>query len=195
MGGAGIRSGGGEGKKAGVIALGNGIILDVGLLPRRVYGGVGVEAKLHNEARDDAEEGGVGKKSVADQIVEAVGAERSPGTGDFHHEIAGGGFKSDFVLIGRSRFQRGRVKQRRIQTARSGVVSGRGLLRCGRGAARLRRDFRTYTRGEKGCEKTKSKTSADALHDFPPILRATASTSCIKRRVLPPRIFWMSAGE
>src|ERR1700722_12207709 len=105
--GAGIRSRSGESQKAGVIALGDGIVLDVGLLPRGVYGGVGVETKLHHEARDDAEESGVGKEAVLHQIIETIGAQRGPGAGDGDDKVTSSSFERHFVLIGCGGLNRG----------------------------------------------------------------------------------------
>src|ERR1700722_15407136 len=104
---ASVGPGGGEGQEAGVIALGDGIVLDVGLLPSGVHRGIGVQAELYDETRDHAEESGVGEKSMLHQIIETVGAQRGPGARNFDYEITGGGFEGDFVFVRCGSFQRG----------------------------------------------------------------------------------------
>ncbi len=74
----------------------DGIVLDVGVLPDLVDGGVGAEAELDNEAGDDAEEGCVGEVSVLDEVVEAVSAEGRPVAMDLDDEVAGGGGEGCF---------------------------------------------------------------------------------------------------
>jgi hypothetical protein len=53
-----------------------GIVGDGGFFPGGVDGGIGAEAELDDEVRDDAEEAGVVEIVVLDEIEKAVGAER-----------------------------------------------------------------------------------------------------------------------
>ena len=69
LGGASVRAGSGKGKRAGTIALGNRIVLDIGALPGPVDGRVGAEAELDDEAGNDAEEGGVVVEAMFDQVM------------------------------------------------------------------------------------------------------------------------------
>src|SRR6202034_66560 len=86
--GAGIRASRGEGERARRVALGDFIVLDVRVLPNLVDGRIRAEAELHDKAGHVAEEGCVGEKSMLHQIIEPVGAQRSPGARDLHDEVA-----------------------------------------------------------------------------------------------------------
>jgi len=54
--------------------LRHGIVLDVGVLPDLVHGGISAQAELNHEVRDDAEEARVIVKAVLYEVVEPVGA-------------------------------------------------------------------------------------------------------------------------
>jgi len=96
--GAGVGAGGGEGDVAALVGLQDGIVLDGGVFPGGVDGRIGTDAELNDEALDGAEDDHVVVIVVTDEIVEAVDAERSPGAGDVHGEVAASGFK--FCLKG-----------------------------------------------------------------------------------------------
>src|SRR5262245_49075181 len=83
-----IWSGGGEGDRAALIALLYRIVLDVGVAPGAGDVGIAVDAKLHHETVDHAEEARVVVKTVLDQIVEAIGAARRPVAMNLDHERA-----------------------------------------------------------------------------------------------------------
>src|ERR1700690_3202730 len=100
LGGTGIWTGSGKSESAGTITLGNGIVFDVGALPGSIYGRVGSQSKLNDEARDDAEESGVIVEAVLDQVVEAIGADRSPCPRHLHDNVALGGGELHFVNVG-----------------------------------------------------------------------------------------------
>ena len=87
-------------KSAGLVALGDGIVLDIGVLPSLVHGGIAAETELDDEAGNDAEESGVVVETMLHQIVEAVGAERSPGARDLNDDVALGGGEFYFVHVG-----------------------------------------------------------------------------------------------
>src|SRR5580698_10618025 len=69
---------GGERNRAGFVGLGDGIVGEPLIAPRAGDGGIGVQTELHDEAGDDAEEMRVVEVAVLREIVEPVGAERSP---------------------------------------------------------------------------------------------------------------------
>ena len=121
LGGAGVGSGGGEDEGAAGVGVGDGVVLDGGVVPDLVDGGAGVESELDDEAGEDAEEGGVGEVSVADEVVEAVGAEGRPVAMDFDDEVAGGGGELHFVEGRGLGFEGGRLEQ---GGARGGGVRG-----------------------------------------------------------------------
>ena len=88
LGGAGVWAGGGEDEESALIGLDDWIVVDVGVFPDFVDGGVGAEAELDDESRDDAKEGCVGEVAVADEVVKAVSAEGRPVAMDFDNEVA-----------------------------------------------------------------------------------------------------------
>ena len=104
--------------------LGDGIVLDGGGFPDRIDRGIGADAELRHEVGEDAEEAGVVVKVVLDEIVEAVGAERSPRARDGDDEIAARGGKFHLVLVGRFFFQQRGVEESAI------VGRARGGGRC-----------------------------------------------------------------
>src|SRR5262245_7745584 len=83
-----VGPGGGEGDRAALIAVLYRIVLDVGVTPDGGDVGIAVDAELHHEALDHAEEARVVEKSVLDQIVEAIGALRRPVAMNLDHERA-----------------------------------------------------------------------------------------------------------
>src|SRR5580700_11914118 len=70
LGGAGVGTGRGKGDVAAPVALLHRIVLDARLAPHRREFWIAIDAELHHEARDDAEEPGIIVKTVLDQIVE-----------------------------------------------------------------------------------------------------------------------------
>src|ERR1035441_5544535 len=121
LGGAGAGAGGGEDEGSAGVALLDGVVVDVGVGPDLVDGGVGVETELDDEAGDDAEEGGVGEVAAAHEVVKAVGAEGSPVAVDFDHEVAGRGGESGFEDGGSRGVERGGNEQRGLGRGDCGV--------------------------------------------------------------------------
>jgi len=80
--GAGVGPSGGEDEGAAPIGLIAGVILNGCLFPGGVDLRVGAESELGDKTRKDAKETGIVEIVMANEIVEAVGAERGPGARD-----------------------------------------------------------------------------------------------------------------
>src|SRR6185312_1201934 len=118
-----VRTGGGEGDGAfGVRVLRRRIVLEGGGAPDAVDRRIAVDAELHHEALDDAEEGDVVVVAELDEVVEAIGAERRPVAMHLDHEVALG--RRELHFVGRGR--RGRGLRRRQERAGRGVGVRRG---------------------------------------------------------------------
>lgn len=132
LGGARVGAGGGEDQAAARVALLDGVVLNIGLVPRLVDGGIGAESELHDEAGHDTEEAGVGEEAVADEVVEAVRAEGRPVAMHLNDEDTGSGGEADLIEGRRFRFERGGIEQRWASCGR--VPGGRalGMRRLGR---------------------------------------------------------------
>jgi len=105
--GAGVGAGGGEDEGAAPVGLVVGIVGDGGFFPGGVDGGIGTEAELDDEVREDAKEAGVVEIVVLDKIVKAVGAEGRPCAGDGDGEFTAGGVEFNLVGVGGFFFQEG----------------------------------------------------------------------------------------
>src|SRR5262245_9897486 len=97
-----IWSGGGEGDRSALIALFYGIILDVGIAPGAGGDGIAVDAELHHEALDHADDARIVVNTVLDQIVEAIGAAWRPVAMNRDHERAFA--RVEFRLVTRGGF-------------------------------------------------------------------------------------------
>src|SRR5262249_44778158 len=87
------------------------VILNGGLCPGGGDGRIGAEAELGNEAWEYAEKACVVEIVVLDEVVEAVGAERSPGAGYGDGEGAAGGVELDLIGVGSFGVESCRVEQ------------------------------------------------------------------------------------
>ena len=96
-----IGAGGRKHEVSSLIALNDGIILDFGVVPGLVDGGVRAESELHNEAGNNAKERRVGEVAIAHQVVKAVCAERRPVPMHFDNEVARTGGELCFEDRGR----------------------------------------------------------------------------------------------
>jgi hypothetical protein len=83
--------------------------LDIGLAPHGRDFRIAVDAELHHEALDHAEEARIVEVAVLDEIVEAVGAVRRPVAMHLDHEAALAGIELGLVDGGRLFGQAGGV--------------------------------------------------------------------------------------
>ena len=104
--------------------------------PRRRNFRIAMDAELHHEARDHAEEADVVVKSVLHQIVETVGAVRGPVAVHLDHEDALGGVEL-------------------------GLVDGRRLLAERRGIGEVLGGGRHGERGNSECGHKRNKQATD----------------------------------
>ena len=153
--GAGIGAGRGEDDGSALVALNDGIVLDLRGVPDLVNGRVGAEPELRDEARDHAKEGRISEIAVANQVVKAVCAEGCPVAMDFDHKFARSGRELCLEDHGRLELERRRVKQRPA-CANSGAAGSTDLRR---GAFRSRR----LGLNEKAC--TQNDDRRNCFHD------------------------------
>src|SRR5262249_28340997 len=102
--------------------------LDFGVLPGGRNCGSGTDAKLHDEARNDAEEGSVVIEMMLYQIVETIGAERSPGPGDGNGESTSRRVELHLVGVG-SFFEELLGCEQGLGVSGPGVRFARGMKR------------------------------------------------------------------
>src|ERR1700751_3232287 len=130
------------------------------------------------------------------EVVKAVSAIRGPVASDVNDEVALRGYKFR-IVFGRSlRLQRGRMKQSGIRSRVRGCGAFwfRGL-RSGFRVSPLREQRSRHGSYPRHQTQSGNEFHGMAFHGCPPIRFDVASTCSITRRVLPPRIFWISLAE
>src|SRR6202022_5053914 len=89
--GARIRAGRGKCDVPLLVTLRNGIILNIGTLPRRGDRRIRADPKLGDETRHHPEDTSVVIEMMLDEVIEAVRTERRPGARDVKREFAARG--------------------------------------------------------------------------------------------------------
>src|ERR1700674_5145152 len=115
-----------------LVALFHWVIVDIGIAPSRGNRGVRADAELHDESGHGTEDDHVVVEMMFDEVVETVRANRCPGPGNSHCEIAAGGLELDLKSLWRFLLKQCWAKQRAVISAcrhRSCLRSGSDL-RC-----------------------------------------------------------------